>query len=115
MTTIGHSVILRDEWKTFLDFKISEWRAGSSNKITLPNVLNHILIAKLDDYVWLYLTKSNLPDAFSIINQIMYFSECNHFMFDDMAKETGFGIFGIACHSHDHLVLLCLDTKMLVL
>jgi hypothetical protein len=35
----------------FPDFKISEWRAGSSNKITLVNVLNNLLIGKLDDWM----------------------------------------------------------------
>lgn len=48
LTVIGHSVILRDEWKKFLDFKTSEWRAGSSNTITLGNVLNNLLIARSD-------------------------------------------------------------------
>lgn len=45
---IGRSVILKDEWEKMRDFELSEWRPGSSTKITLVNVLNNLLIAELD-------------------------------------------------------------------
>lgn len=35
--------------KKIRDFELSEWRPGSSNKVTLVNVLNNLLIAELDD------------------------------------------------------------------
>lgn len=38
-----------DEWKHMKDFELSEWRPGSSTKVTLVNVLNNLLIAELDD------------------------------------------------------------------
>lgn len=49
--------VLNDEWKKMRDFELSEWSPGSSNKVTLVNALNNLLIAELDDsmsgLIWL--------------------------------------------------------------
>lgn len=52
LIVIGYFVILRDEWKKFLDFKIFEWRVGFLNIIILGNVFNNFLIVRLDGFMF---------------------------------------------------------------